>query len=89
MGIGFPTYVSIGLSDHSKASMEAFEHAMLASPEVAECHVVTGVTEYSLRVETVDIEAYKRFHAEVLGTLPQVTSISSSVVMNSPKDERV
>lgn len=89
MGIGFLTYVSVGLSDHSKASMEAFERAMLASPEVTECHVVTGVTEYLLRVETVDMEAYKRFHAEVLGTLPQVTSISSSVVMNSPKDERV
>ena len=33
-------------------------------------------------------EAYKVFHTDVLGTLPQVTAITSYVVMDSPKDER-
>ena len=41
-----------------------------------------------LRVDVADIAAYKHFHAETLGTLPQVTSITSYVVMDSPKDER-
>ena len=41
-----------------------------------------------LRVEVADLEAYKVFHTDVLGTLPQVTAITSYVVMDSPKDER-
>jgi len=35
-----------------------------------------------------DLTAYKIFHTDVLGTLPQVHSITSYVVMGSPKDER-
>ncbi|MEM8766373.1 MAG: Lrp/AsnC family transcriptional regulator [Pseudomonadota bacterium] len=88
MGIAFTAYVAVGLSDHSKKSQSAFERAMAKAPEVRECHNITGQVEYLLRVDVADIEAYKVFHSEVLGTLPQVTAITSYVVMDSPKDER-
>lgn len=88
LGVGFTAYVAVGLSDHSKASQDAFEVAMSGTTEVRECHNTTGSFEYLLRVECEDLMAYKDFHANVLGTLPQVTSITSYVVMDSPKDER-
>lgn len=87
-GLGFTAYVAVGLSNHTKASQEAFERALARAPEVRECHNVTGTIEYLLRVEVADLAAYKVFHTEVLGTLPQVASITSYVVMGSPKDER-
>ena len=61
---------------------------MAQTPEVRECHNVTGTIEYLLRVETRDLASYKHFHTEVLGTLPQVNAITSYIVMGSPKDER-
>lgn len=88
VGRGFTAYVAVGLSDHSKKSQSAFERAMSRAPEVRECHNITGTIEYLLRVEVADLEAYKVFHTDVLGTLPQVTAITSYVVMDSPKDER-
>ena len=88
IGIAFTAYVAVGLSDHSKKSQSAFERAMAKASEVRECHNITGAIEYLLRVEVADLEAYKVFHSEVLGTLPQVTAITSYVVMDSPKDER-
>jgi DNA-binding Lrp family transcriptional regulator len=88
LGKGFIAYVAVGLSDHSKAAQEAFERSIGTAPEVLECHNVTGTIEYLLRVEVADLAAYKVFHTDVLGTLPQVTSITSYVVMESPKDER-
>ncbi|PCJ96001.1 MAG: AsnC family transcriptional regulator [Hyphomicrobiales bacterium] len=88
MGKGFTAYVGVGLSDHSKAAQEAFEKSISLAPEVRECHNITGVIEYLLRVEVADLAAYKAFHTDVLGTLPQVNSITSYVVMGSPKDER-
>lgn len=87
-GIGFVAYVAVGLSVHSKASQQAFERSVVKSPEVRECHNITGTFEYLLRVEVRDLVAYKVFHTDVLGTLPQVNSISSYVVMDSPKDLR-
>lgn len=88
LGIGFTAYISVGLSDHTKKSQLAFEDAITRSSEVSECHNITGSFEYLLRVETADLAAYKVFHTDVLGTLPQVHSITTYVVMDSPKDER-
>lgn len=88
LGIGFVAYLTVGLSMHTKAVQEAFEAALLRSDEVRECHNITGTSEYLLRVECTDLQAYKAFHTEVLGTLPHVTSIVSYVVMGSPKDSR-
>ena len=88
LGVGFSAYVTVGLSAHTKPEQEAFERAMSRAPEVVECHNITGAVEYLLRVEAADLAAYKSFHTEVLGTLPQVNAITSYVVMGSPKDAR-
>jgi Lrp/AsnC family transcriptional regulator, leucine-responsive regulatory protein len=88
MGVGFIAYVTVGLSKHTKADQVGFEVAMAAAPEVRECHNITGTVEYLLRIEARDLAAYKYFHTEVLGTVPQVSSIVSYIVMDSPKDER-
>ncbi len=87
-GIGFVAYVTVGLNLHTKSAQQAFERAMIQAPEVREVHNITGAVEYLLRVEATDLAAYKHFHTEVLGTLPQVHAITSYVVMGSPKDER-
>ena len=88
MGNGFIAYLGVGLSDHSKRSLEAFEAAIGRIPEVRECHNTTGTIEYLLRIECADIKSYKAFHTEKLGALPQIGSITTYVVIGSPKDER-
>jgi len=88
LGIGFVAYVTVGLNSHTKAAQEAFERAVARAPQVRECHNVTGTIEYLLRVEVADLAAYKHWHTEVLGVLPQVQSITTFVVMGSPKDDR-
>lgn len=88
LGIGFVAYVTVGLNSHTKAAQEAFERAVARAPQVRECHNITGTVEYLLRIETADLAAYKHWHTDVLGVLPQVQSITTFVVMGSPKDER-
>ena len=55
LGAGFETYAGVGLSDHSKASQEAFERAIPRCPEVQECNNITGTIEYLLRVDCPDL----------------------------------
>lgn len=88
LGIGFIAYVAVGLAHHTKRDQQGFETAITQAPEVRECHNVTGAFEYILRIEAADLAAYKHFHTEVLGVLPQVSSITTYVVMGSPKDAR-
>jgi Lrp/AsnC family transcriptional regulator, leucine-responsive regulatory protein len=89
LGQGFLAYVTVGLSTHTRSAHEGFERAIRTAPQVRECHNVTGTVEYILRVECADLAAYKAFHTDTLGTLPQVTAITTFVVIGSPKDERV
>jgi DNA-binding Lrp family transcriptional regulator len=88
LGVGFIAYVSIGLASHRKQAQLEFEEHVRFVDEVVECHNITGANEYLLRVETKDLVSYKKFHADVLGECAQVQSISTMVVMDSPKDER-
>jgi len=88
LGASVTIFVMVGLSAHLKKDAQAFERAMLTAPEVRECHNITGNVEYLLRVEVADLEAYKDFHANTLGTLAQVSSITSYITLGSSKDMR-
>lgn len=87
-GIGFTAYILVGINDHTKHGQASFERAVAAAPEVTECHNITGDKEYLLRVEARDLIAYKQFHTNVLGIVPQLKSLTTYVVMGSPKDDR-
>lgn len=88
LDVGFVAYVAIGLNSHTKKAQLSFEEHVRYAKEVVECHNITGINEYLLRVESKDLSAYKRFHADVLGECLTVKSITTMVVMDSPKDER-
>lgn len=88
LGAGLTVFVMVGLSGQLQRDARAFEKAMENAPEVLECHNVTGSVEYLLRVEVSDLSAYKHFHSDVLGTLSQVSSITSHVCLGSSKDLR-
>ncbi|AUH63859.1 Lrp/AsnC family transcriptional regulator [Paracoccus zhejiangensis] len=86
--VGFVAYVMIGLSRHSTEAQQAFERTCRAAPQVRECHNITGSVEYLLRVECRDLAAYKQFHTDVLGDFAHIATITTHVLMGSPKDER-
>lgn len=88
MGRGLVAYLTVGLSEHTKAGQQRFERAVATMDEVRECHNVTGTIEYLLRVEVADLAAYKRFHTDKVGTIEGVRQLTTHVVMGSPKDER-
>ncbi len=87
-GAAITIFVMVGLSEHLKKDAQAFEQAVARAPEVRECHNITGSVEYLLRVEVADLAAYKAFHADILGTLSQVGSITSHICLGSPTDKR-
>lgn len=88
LGGAVTVFVMVGLNAHLKKDAQAFERAMATAPEVREVHNITGSVEYLLRVEVQSLESYKDFHANTLGIVPQVSSITSHIALASSKDLR-
>lgn len=88
LGGAVTVFVMVGLKGHLKKDALSFERAMAVAPAVKECHNITGSVEYLLRVEVSDLDSFKDFHANTLGVVPQVSSITSYITLASPKDLR-
>ncbi len=83
--IGKPTniFVEVALNSQSEANLNAFEHAVAACPEVMECYLMSGDSDYVLRVVVADTADYERVHKEYLSRLPNVSRIRSNFALRT------
>ncbi len=86
LGQAHVAFVEVRLADTREAALQAFNRAVLAIPEVEECHMIASRFDYLLKVRTADIHAYRRVLAERLSALPHVASTSTYVAMEAVKD---
>jgi len=71
-------FVQITLERQDSEDLEAFERAVIAQPQILECHLMTGGFDYLLHLLVRDAEDYERIHRQVLTRLPKVARITSS-----------
>jgi Lrp/AsnC family leucine-responsive transcriptional regulator len=86
MGEGHVAFVQVTLSDTRSAALEAFNRAVIAIPEVEQCHMIAASFDYLLKVRTRDIAAYRRVLGERISALPHVEHTSTFVAMETVKD---
>ena len=65
-------FVSVTLVDQRQATMMAFEAALPLTTEVVEAHLMSGVSDYLLKVLVPEDDSYERVHREILSALPGV-----------------
>jgi DNA-binding Lrp family transcriptional regulator len=70
--------VEIVLDRQTSESMTRFENAVRKVPEVRECYLMSGNSDYFLRVEVREQTDYERIHSEHLSRLPGVARVRSS-----------
>lgn len=70
--------VNITLERQTEDYLTRFEAAVRTLPEIQECYLMTGGSDYFMRVEIDNAAAFERFHTEILSTLPGVSRIHSS-----------
>jgi Lrp/AsnC family leucine-responsive transcriptional regulator len=75
--------IRITLKAQTDRELNAFENAVNAVPEVAECHLLTGEADYVLRVVARDSADFERLHSKVLTKLPNVARVDSSLVLRT------
>lgn len=80
--------VQVTLDRQTEDYLARFEHAVRQCPEIRECFLMTGGTDYWLRVETESVAAYEIIHSEILSRMPGVARINSSVAMRDALNPR-
>lgn len=83
LGVSVSFIIRITLKSQTDRDLGAFEAAVQAVPEVTECDLTTGASDYVLRVVARDAEDFERLHSKVLTKLPGVARVDSSFVLRS------
>jgi len=81
LGMDMSLLVRITLKSQIDRELRAFEAAVKCVPEVVECYLTTGGSDYVLRVVARSAADIERIHGEVLTKLPGVARVESSFVL--------
>lgn len=88
-GLPITVFVHIKLDRHDADTVQAFEQEIGRMDEVLECHVMTGQTDYQLRVVVESLDAYERFVRTRLHKVGGVGSIDSRFAYGTVKEKMV
>ena len=85
LGFTMQFFIEVGLQSQSEPSLDAFEAAVCEIPEVLECHLMAGQSDYILRVVCRDHEDFERLHRRLAARLPGVARIHSNMSIRTVK----
>lgn len=85
LGFSVTVFAHVGLNSQAEADLAAFETLVKDWPEVRECHMLAGETDFLLRVVAKDWDAYQRFVTEKLTAAPKVANVKSALAIRSAK----
>jgi Lrp/AsnC family leucine-responsive transcriptional regulator len=81
LGLGLTVFISISLRSQNKASLAEFEQRIAEHDEVMECYLMTGDSDYLIRVAVADMGALEKFILEQLTPIPGIDKIRSSFAL--------
>lgn len=87
IGLSVCVLAHVSLTRHSQGAVDAFEQAMLQSPQVMECYGITGGADYMIKVVVPDMKAYDVFLHQDVFSVQGVANIHSHVVLREIKYE--
>ena len=81
VGFGISAFVSVSLDTQEKPALDEFQSQIVTYPEVMECYLMTGTSDYLLRVVLPDLESYERFLMEKLTKISVIANIQTSFAL--------
>ncbi len=80
-GLPITVFVRVRLEHHNEEDVKRFESRVMSIDEVLECHVLTGASDYQLRVVVSDLDAYEDFIRNRIHRIGGIASIDTSLSM--------
>jgi len=85
IGLGVSVFIQVTLERQVERSLEAFEKRMHALPEVMECYLMTGDSDYLIRILVANNADVERFIVQKLSAIAGVANIRSSFALKQVK----
>jgi DNA-binding Lrp family transcriptional regulator len=85
LGFGVTVFLGVKLSTKSRVSLEDFERAVTAIPEVQTVEHVLGLYDYRLRVIARDLADFERVLRRRIMTLPGVGDVEANVLLSEER----
>ncbi len=85
LGFSVTVFLGVKLATKGRVSLEDFERAVAAIPEVQTVEHVLGMYDYRLRVVARDIPDFERVLRRRLMTLPGVGSVDANVLLSEER----
>jgi DNA-binding Lrp family transcriptional regulator len=85
LGYGVTVFLGVKLATKGRASLEDFERAVTAIPEVQTVEHVLGLYDYRLRVVARDIPDFERILRRRIMTLPGAGAVEANVLLSEER----
>jgi len=85
MGFNVTVFAQVGLASQAEHDLQAFEERVGQWPEVRECYMLAGETDFILKVIAEDWDAYETFLTSKLTPAPNVTHVKSALSIRRAK----
>ena len=85
LGFGVTVFLGVKLATKGRVSLEDFERAVTAIPEVQVVQHVLGLFDYRLRVGARDIADFERVLRRRIMTLPGVGQVEANVLLSEER----
>jgi len=81
LGLGLTVFISISLRSQNKEALAEFERRIVEHDEVMECYLMTGDSDYLIRVAVAGMGALEKFILEQLTSIAGIEKIRSSFAL--------
>jgi DNA-binding Lrp family transcriptional regulator len=85
LGFNVTVFAHVGLASQAEHDLKAFEELVNSWPQVRECHMLAGETDFLLKIVAEDWDAYQKFLTTRLTTAPNVSHVKSALAIRSAK----
>ena len=85
LGFGVTVFLGVKLATKGRVSLEDFERAATAIPEVQVVQHVLGLYDYRLRVTARDLADFERVLRRRIMTLPGVGNVEANVLLSEER----
>jgi Lrp/AsnC family transcriptional regulator, leucine-responsive regulatory protein len=85
VGLGLSVFIQVSLERQAEKTLEQFQSAVGRFPEVVECYLMTGDSDYLLRVVVPDVQSLEKFILNGLTKITGVANIRSSFALKQVK----
>lgn len=83
LGFGVTVFAHVGLHSQAETDLLAFEALVKTWPEVRECHMLAGETDFLIKIVSTDWDSYQKFLTTRLTAAPNVSVVKSALAIRT------